>query len=405
MSAVISQWTAQVRAAPPWFVASAGLGLWIRLFLVVFSEGSNDVGLMESHATAVSRYGLIGAYESSALVNHPPPLLFAARGALAIADGVGMPFGVVWRLPFALFDGLTALLLARCLLPGSRRYVLVAVYWLSPVAIILSSFHGNTDTLLAAVVLGCILLTRARRPGLVGALLAIGLWIKLPVVLAAPLVLFAQPKSWRPRLVFATAAVALIGYAPALPDVPLLIERVFGYGGIVIKLPDGNFIWGVQSYYSALTVFPQAWWPSLSHAVSWYYGWNGPVCVALVLAYTALVARNGVDAARLGITELGGLSVFLAASNMFAFQYLGWVAPLWLLMTPRLGIALTWIVGAYLWGAYAWACQSPVLLGSFELIARPFPGWLLGLRNLAFAGIATVAIVSIGRELGQPARK
>ena len=382
-----------------WFGGVLAIGALLRLLLVVFSDGSNDVGLVEAHARAVAEGGLTGAYRSSPLVNHPPPALLLFRGALAFSEWSGLAFPVVWRMPFAACDLLTAWLLLQCLRPNPLRYVLVAAYWLSPVSVILSSFHGNTDTTLAIVTLGCVLLTRAERSFWVGALLGLGLWIKLPIVLIAPLVLAAAPPEGRLRLIAGAGAVALIGYAPAFGDIPSLMDRVFGYGGIVLKASNGAFIWGPQSYYNLLTILPEAWWPAISRGVSAYYGWNGPICLGLVLGYSALASRRGVDGARLGVVLFGAYAVFYSANNMFAFQYLGWSAPLCFLVSPRFGAIWTALLGGYLWAAYALACGSPLLIGPFDLISHPWPSWLMRLRDLAFCFTLGAALMAVAREL------
>lgn len=385
-----------------WLWGVLAIGALLRLFLVVFSDGSNDVGLVEAHARAVAEGGLSGAYRSSPLVNHPPLALLLFRWTLAFSEWTGLAFPILWRLPFAALDLMTAWLLLQCLRPNPLRYVLVAAYWLSPIAVILSAFHGNTDTTLAAITLGCVLLTRAERSFWAGALIGLGLWIKLPIVLIAPLVLAAAPSEGRLRLIGGAFAVTLIGYAPAFYDIPILAERVFGYGGIVIKAANGAFIWGPQSYYNALTVLPEAWWPAISRGVSAYYGWNGPICLSLVVAYSALASWRGVNGARLGAVLFAAYAVFYSANNMFAFQYLGWSAPLCFLVSPRFGAIWTALLGGYLWAAYGLACSSPLLIGPFDLISQPWPTWLMRLRDAAFFFTLGTALTAVVRELRPP---
>ena len=90
---------------------------------------------------------------------------------------------------------------------------------------------------------------------------------------------------------------------------------------------------------------------------------------------------------------------FYSANNMFAFQYLGWSAPLCFLVSPRFGAIWTALLGGYLWAAYALACGSPLLIGPFDLISHPWPSWRMRLRDLAFCFTLGAALMAVAREL------
>src|SRR5712692_6461090 len=135
------------------------------------------------------------------------------------------------RAPFALLDAGRAFLLLLSLGASPWRSVAAAGYWLSPLAIILSSYHGNTDCAVAFFLL--LALWFISKEKLIPAAIVVGasLWIKLPGVVAIPALIFFIPK-WKHRFVFlaVVGVVALVTYLPALiQDAPVVYKNVFGY--------------------------------------------------------------------------------------------------------------------------------------------------------------------------------
>src|SRR6266481_2631760 len=55
-----------------WFWVIITLGAALRFYLVVFTEGTQDVAIWERHARDVRDHGLIGYYHGDPWANHPP---------------------------------------------------------------------------------------------------------------------------------------------------------------------------------------------------------------------------------------------------------------------------------------------------------------------------------------------
>jgi Gpi18-like mannosyltransferase len=229
-----------------WFVVLIGAAL--RFYLVFFTEGTRDVELWQEHAADVRDFGLIGYYHTSKEANHPPFISYAESLLLRAADAAGIPYRIFLRLPFALLDAGTTALLALVLAGNRCRWWLTALYWLNPLAIILSAYHGNTDSAIPCFLLLCIWLLS--KGNMVGAAIALGtsLWIKLPGILALPaLVLLIQ--TWRKRLLFmaATGVAAILSYLPALvADAQIVIANVFGYHGRQLYTSGHVPVWGTK---------------------------------------------------------------------------------------------------------------------------------------------------------------
>src|SRR5215467_5937057 len=242
-----------------WFVALLGAAL--RLYLVVFTQGTCDVELWQEHAGAVRDFGLIGYYHTSKEANHPPFISYVESLLLRAADGVGAPYRIFLRLPFALLDAGTTALLALVITGNRSRWWLTALYWLNPLAIILSAYQGNTDSGIPFFLLLCIWLLS--KGNMIGAAIAMGtsLWIKLPGILALPaLVLLIQNRQKRLLFVTATGIVAILAYLPALvADAQIVIANVFGYHGAHLHTTGHIPVWGTKVLLYSLVAPPEKW--------------------------------------------------------------------------------------------------------------------------------------------------
>lgn len=176
-----------------WFWAAVFIGLVIRIYLVAFTQGTYDVGIWQAHAAGVHKEGLIGYYHQNVEMNHPPFIAVIVSWLWSIALSNSIAFRILLRAPFALLDGCTALLLLRVLRESRYCFVVTACYWLHPLSIIFSAYHGNTDSSVAFFLMLCFYLLSRQKIICAGAALGISLWVKLPGVLALPAFLFFLP--------------------------------------------------------------------------------------------------------------------------------------------------------------------------------------------------------------------
>src|SRR6202011_1101613 len=88
--------------------------------------------------------------------NHPPFISEVEALLLLLSDATGIPFRIFLRAPFALLDAGSAFLLLLLLQSNPWRFLLAACYWLNPLAIIFSAYHGNTDSAVAFFLLLCV---------------------------------------------------------------------------------------------------------------------------------------------------------------------------------------------------------------------------------------------------------
>jgi len=299
---------------------------------------------------------------------------FAATARLAAATDV--PFRLLLRAPFALLDLGSALLLLRLFRGSSHRYATLAAYWLNPLAVIYSAYHGNTDSAVAFFALLSVWLasgSRAGRAAAAGAALGVGLWIKLPVLIAAPALGLAFP-AWRERWRFAAAAAAvgLAGYLPfAALEPQLLFERIVAYPGSGVETPRGIPIWGIASLLGL----------GGTKAAQLLRDHNTFVCWVPILAF-AWLRRGRRTPSELGASVCGSFLMLYALTSFWAWQYLAWSVPFWFFLGWRFVALATLVLGGYVYGAYVLFTGSPWLLGRWDFVRHPpWPACLNVLRG------------------------
>ena len=136
-----------------WVGIAAGIALILKLVIAFNTLGTNDVVRFYQFADALTRIGLEQTYRQVAAFNHPPLVAYyltaisrLAHQPLAQAAGISFPF--LLRLPGIVADFVVVCLFLRLRKQEPQlRLPLwsLLVLALSPVSIMVSGFHGNTD--------------------------------------------------------------------------------------------------------------------------------------------------------------------------------------------------------------------------------------------------------------------
>jgi Gpi18-like mannosyltransferase len=372
------------RRAPAWFWLAIGLGLALRCYLFVFTEGTADVGNWEEHARGVSELGLFDYYRSTPKANHPPAVLELESLLWRAARVSGIPFRVLLRAPYAFLDVAAALILLSLLSFHPWRFVFVTIYWLNPLSLIFSAYHGNTDSAVAfSLLLAVWFLSRGKIFG-VALALGVGLWIKLPGLLALP-AFFFHFERWRQRLVFVLAitAVALAGYAPIFLRPDVVAANVFAYHGGMLQTLGGVPAWGSRVLFFSLIAPPEKW-PEYLHApVVWWLQHNWQVAVVLAAGLSWL-RRSRRSIPEFCATIAMIYFVVYGLTDYWAFQYFAWSLPFWFLLSAWLFAPALLVASAYVYSLYWTLCGNPWLRGQWDFLGhRDWPGLVIVFRNTA----------------------
>jgi hypothetical protein len=400
-----------LRERGAWLWAVVLLGTGLRAWFVIGTDGTLDVVVWAGHAWEIHERGLIPYYHGGQYIfNHPPLMGEIFSRLYVLAARTEIPFHVFLRAPFAVLDLGTALLLVQLVRMGPyayARYALFSLYWLFPLAILLSAYHGNTDSALAFFLLAAVVLVGSGRPLAAGAALGIGLWIKFPAVLALPALAFGVV-GWRDRakLVAAACITGIASYLPALlQDAEVVIRSVFLYPGLQIQSTAGVRVWGTQVFYPDAENLPLAWQELYRSLVRGIYRANTLICVSAIslVAWARRNRRQPLEiAGNVGATYV----IFHGLTNFWAFQYLAWALPLWLVSSWRFALPVSLVTTAYVCALYAWLCGSWILAGTWDWYGSPhWPPAILVLRDAAILFFFATAWLLILRDLGGELRR
>ena len=363
------------------------IGAVLRIYCVIWTSGTSDMEDWEDHAQQVVHRGLIGYYHANSFANHPPLISEVGGLILQISGATHIPFRILFRTPFAILDAGNAFLLFL-LLPENRwRFFATACYWLSPAAILITGYHGNTDTAMAFFVLLAIWLVTKKR--IIGSGVALGasLWVKLPSILTVPALLILL-RRWRLRIVFLSAAAitALFTYVPALiQDYKIVLTNVFGYRGLILQTANGIPLWG-PSVLLFSTVAPIQTWPEKylrPVLLLLQYSWLIAIAAMVLLAWLRRIRASAPEVcATIGMSY----AVLFGFSDYWAFQYFAWALPFWFFLRPWFSVPAIVLTSVYLYSLHWLFSGNPWLLGKWDFLSHPdLPLVVLIIRDVAVA--------------------
>jgi hypothetical protein len=315
-----------------WLVlAAAALALALKIAIALNTYGTNDVITWERHLAKIKDEGALAWYRQGPDVrspggsivtgqpwvqaNHPPFVISLLAAWDNLSRVSGLPFRFWLRFTSSLADIASLILIWKCRTQagmGTPLGVLLAIA-LSPVSIMVSGFHGNTDPLMITILLFSIWLAGSGRPAwLSGAVFGMAMNIKVVPLLFAPAFLFYLPGARR-KFDFAAAAAAifLLGSLPYIAQDPALIShRVFGYASTSGK-------WGLSLIGSIIL-------PERAYEAYLAVG-KALMLVAILFASLWMNRGNRKPALFLQCGFIAFLCIF--STPAFGVQYLAWLVP------------------------------------------------------------------------------
>jgi Glycosyltransferase family 87 len=328
-------------------LAFAGMGLGLRWSIAENVFGTNDVLFWTDYGNSVLDRGLIPTYRTMKNFNHPPLMGLWGAGAIWLERHAGWPFRSTFKILGILADALGAVLLTSLWVEREkkrgasedaawRRALLVAVLFLfNPVSMLVTSFHGNTDSLVGVLCLLAGLLAQRNKPFGAGLALAAAFNVKLvPVFLGPPLLLW-QPDARAMRRFVAGAALGLVPFVPVLA----LAGREFYEHAVAYNSSAEE--WGFQAYLQELAKAPTI--GARMRDLRSLFEASGRYVIAAFSVGLGVWCLRGRRGQPLGLAATA-LSLFLVLTPGFAVQYLVW--PVALLFAVDLGAAVRWALTA-----------------------------------------------------------
>ena len=314
--------------------ALAAAAFLLKAAIALASYGATDVLIFEADLAKIRQDGGTALYREGIRTpwcgeagqracppfNHPPFMIHVLGIWGALARISGLPLGFWLRITCAAADvGSLALLISmlRGGQAGPQARLALSLFAVSPIAIFVSGFHGNTDAIMIFLVLVSIWLLESHRASwLAGIALGAAASIKIVPVLFGPAVLLWLP-TMRQRIGFGTAAAAvfLAGSVPVLIEAPEpVIRGVLGYSSQASP-------WGLSLLALASRSSPDLAWVYDVHA---RYG----KVLSLVFALGATIwPRPRPEPNALFMRAGFVMFVFLSVTPGFGVQYLTWLVP------------------------------------------------------------------------------
>ncbi|HWZ90709.1 MAG TPA: glycosyltransferase family 87 protein, partial [Polyangiaceae bacterium] len=226
-----------------------GLGLALRLLVSAVSHGSNDIDTWQRFARSVLRYGVLRTYELEPKFNHPPLMGYYAAFADRCATVLGLGFDVTFKLLPIIASSATVFMVQRL---ARLKLGSLLLFALNPTDVLISAYHGNTDSICAACCVAAVLFADRERPFFSGLFLGAAMNVKLiPTVLIVPLALSLPPrKMWRFGLPLALSA---------LPFVPVLLGPWQAFQSNAISYNSQLARWGVSLLLTTMDGRLQPW--------------------------------------------------------------------------------------------------------------------------------------------------
>ncbi len=363
-------------------------GLGVRLAVMEASRGSNDVELWETFARAISRHGLIRAYQDLEVFNHPPLAGLLVTAAYDLARELGLRFSVALKALPLLGDVLTGFLLFGV---WQRRRGLglaaLAIFALSPLSVLITGYHGNTDSLCAALVLLGVVQLEGRHFLRGGLALGAAINVKLIPVLLVPL--FAARCTRWAELRALLGGLALC----ALPFAPVLVLAGAAFAEHALAYASRPNFWGVYGLL-AWAAEDEGLAPYAAPAAGATWAVGRTALAAAVLA-VAVLARRAPRASPYDAAFVT-LGLLLVLGPGFAVQYTIYALPL--LLATDLTRGLLYSLGA---GLFALLCYHGLWTGDAPWFSRfvgrfPTPAVVVGLFVWAQLVEAVVAATRRG---------
>ncbi len=222
-----------------WIAIAALLGSALKAAVAWNTIGTNDVITFYQFAASLQNHGLAWTYAHDISFNHPPLTAYFLIGIYKLShlpviqeNAISFPF--LLRLPGIIADIITVWVvvrLARLTQHNIPAWTLV-VFALSPVSLMITGFHGNTDPIMVMFLTVAALAAICDKPILCGLFLALSCQIKIAPLLVLPVFFFYwMHRRAAFRFVSLMAVTCLALWSQPLFNFPLLFARnVLSYG-------------------------------------------------------------------------------------------------------------------------------------------------------------------------------
>lgn len=335
---------------PEWVVlAVALLALVAKLVCASTTSGTLDVVCFREFGRIIAAEGMIALYRKVPIFNHTPLLGTITAAFFDATKGDDRAFRLLLRIPGILADfaSVLALLWLRRK-TGRPGWWALGLFAASPVAFMVSGFHGNFDSLVALGLLLAALACFSGDARLCGLCWGLACQVKIIPLLMAPVFFFFWWHRGQARRFFVVGVLTvLIGWVWPLCIIPgVFMHRVLDY----------NSMWGTWGISLFLRLSGLSGFEGLRPGPAG--AWVSEMLKVIVVGGVCAIAwrrRAGEPVSVFTTLSLCWLVFFVFAPG-FGAPYLLWLAPFALLHSERLFAFLTAASSVALFGFYTVVC-------------------------------------------------
>jgi len=385
--------------SPRWFLfiaLTAALAFGLKTTLALRTMGTSDIVTWKQDLKKVDTEGWEALYRDGVdsvapsgesyhhvqVFSHPPFMLHVLPVWRWLAWATGRPLEFWVRLTCSVADqgSLLLLCLFRARLPGLRiQPAALLLFAASPILVLISGFHGNSDPIMMFFVLLSIYCMEIKKqPALSGVSLGLAMGIKVVAVIFAAALLFFNP-TLRDKLRFSLATIGVV-LASALPYViqnpSLILHRLSQYN-------SQPMLWGWSFVTAAFADSPRYHW-----IYDGFMNYGKGVLLLMLVMLPIMMNWRGI---RWSLLAQCGLLAFFFLFFIpgFAVQYLAWLAP-WAVVLGTFPFAFhNLTAGAFLAVVYTHWCRGfPwYYANAFEVPVWSRLGLFLGLTCWFLTGV------------------
>jgi len=344
------------------------LGVLLRVVLIGISYGSNDMTTWIRFADFIRADGIWNLYRYDQGFNHPPLMGWMAAGLRTLALWTGIPFPVLFKLPCLIGDVLVMVVLWRCWRESGHivAAAAAALFSCNPISILVTAYHGNTDSLVGAFGLFAAFAMSRHRYATAGLLVALAANVKIVGVLWAPALFFlCYDRRAMSRFVFGIGVGMLPFVLPLLIAPAEFHRNVLSYGSAPRNWGISRLIGGGVGQLKSLS----------AELHTQFLAWGRYLTVAGILSWAIFGRIVHLDPFRAGALAF---AAFLTLAPGFGIQYLVWIVPVLAAVSLRYSLRY-----ALLGGLFALLVYLTWLTGDWPLSSRhrgiPAPAWVVGL--------------------------
>jgi uncharacterized membrane protein len=317
------------------------VALTLKLGIAYNTIGTNDAVSFYGFAKVLSEESLAWTYQHSRFFNHPPLTAYYLRAIYFLTEqkwcqDIGIHFPCLLRLPGIVADFLSVLVLLRMTKEMAIPTWALSLFAISPVSLMVSGFHGNTDPVMVLPLLCAAWMCLRNRPIAAGLFFALSFQIKVVPLLLGPAFFFfwlSQGKAHKFLIPVGITTCAL-WCEPLLNFPSLFAKNVLAYGSYW-------GMWGI-TYCIRLTGIPEF------SRVSFFDLQPAQTLIMTILKVTIIGAafwigwqrRHVRGRAFIATLAYTWLVFFLIAPGVCP-QYMVWLAPFLLILSPTF---YTWVL-------------------------------------------------------------